>query len=114
MSYTTDRIIDIINQGNIKPKRNIKYPCGICCKSVKSNQKAIQCDSCDQWIHIVCNNTTNEQYEQLKTQDDLWVCILCNIKNNLINVPFTICDNSELLNINNCNTMDFLRRTTKY
>ena len=70
MSYSTDRILDIINQGKIKPKRNIKYPCGICCKSVKSNQKAIQCDSCDQWIHTVCNNTTNEQYELLKSQDD--------------------------------------------
>ena len=108
MSYTTEDIIDIICQERIKPKSNIKFPCGICNKSVKSNQKAVQCDSCDLWIHIVCNNTTNPEYELLKHQDDLWFCSLCIIKKNLLNVPFTRCDNTELLNINTCNTMSFL------
>ena len=66
------------------------------------------CDICDKWIHIVCNNTTTDEYEQLKNQDDMWVCFLCNVKNNLLNVPFTICDNTELSNINTCNSMSFL------
>ena len=108
MSYTTERIIDLILQENNKPKTNRKYPCGICSKSVKSNQKAIQCDSCDQWIHIVCNNTTKEEYELLKFQVDPWACSRCIIENNLINVAFTICDLNELININTWNSMTFL------
>ena len=95
MSYTIEHIIDLINQEKRKPKHNLKYPCGICCKRVKSNQKAIQCDSCDQWIHIVCNNTTAEEYELLKNQDDLWVCLLCKVNDNLINVAYTACDTTE-------------------
>ena len=87
MSYTVDRVIDIIENNRPKPRSCVKFFCGICNKSVKDNQKAIQCDSCDLWIHIVCNDISDD---------------------NLNNVPFTRCDNSELNNINTSNSMSFL------
>ena len=47
------------------------------------------------------------EYERLKTDDDPWYCLLCVLKYNLDNVPFTRCDNSELSNINISNSEVF-------
>ena len=87
----------------------MKFPCGICNKSVENNHKAIHCDSCDLWIHIVCNDISDAEYECLKTEDDPWYCLVSFLKYNLNNVPFTRCDNSELNNINTSNSMSFLK-----
>ena len=46
-------------------------------------------------------------YENSINQDTAWSCLLCNIQDNLTNVPFTRCGNKELENINNSNTMAF-------
>ena len=108
MSYTVDCVIDIIENNRPKPRSCVKFPCGICNKSVKNNHKVIQCDSCDLWIHIVCNDISDAEYECLKTEDDPWYCLVCFLKYNLNNVPFTRCDNSELNNINTSNSMRFL------
>ena len=35
-----------------------KYPCGVCSRPCKNNQPAIQCDSCDTWIHKKCIQIT--------------------------------------------------------
>ena len=37
-----------------KGRLRYKFPCGICEKPVKSNQKGIQCDFCDLWYHARC------------------------------------------------------------
>ena len=99
MSYTVDRVIDIIENNRPKPRSCVKFPCGICNKSLKNNHKTIQCDSCDLWIHIVCNDISDAEYECLKTEYDPWYCLVCFLKYNLNNVPFTRCDNSELNNV---------------
>ena len=64
---------------------NLKYtyPCGICRKSVKNNQKAIFCTVCLKWIHRKCNGTSNKEYDLLNVLEDNstpWQCILCNIE----------------------------------
>ena len=105
MSCSIDRIIDILETNRPKPRRCVKFPCGICNKTVKNNHKAIQCDL---WIHIGCNDILDAEYEDLKTDDDLWYCLVCVLKYNLDNVPFTRCDNSELTNLNTSNSMRFL------
>ena len=97
MSYTVVRVIDIIENDRPKPRSCVKFPCGNCNKSGKNNHKATQCDSCDLWIQIVCNDISDAEYECLKTEDDPWY-----------NVPSTRCDNSELNNINTSNSMSFL------
>ena len=32
----------------------VKFPCGICKRPVKVNQRAVCCDSCDLWYHTNC------------------------------------------------------------
>ena len=108
MSYSDERLIKFIINDTNKPRNCAKDPCGICKKTVKTDQKAIQCDSCESWVHISCNKTSLSKYEQLVYKSDLWHCRVCNIKNNVERLPFTICDNFELININNSNSMRFL------
>ena len=50
-------------------KRNIKYRCGICHKSVNKNQKAIECSTCLNWIHRKCNGLSLKEYECLVQED---------------------------------------------
>ena len=60
----------------------IKFPCGICHKSVARNHRALQCDTCEAWIHIKCNYVSANVYERLKESTEAWFCINC-IKDNL-------------------------------
>ena len=45
---------------------------------------------------------------KIKTDLDPWFCLVCCFKYMLDNVPFTRCNNSELNNINNSNSLRFL------
>ncbi|CAG2205039.1 unnamed protein product [Mytilus edulis] len=55
----------------------IKHPCTDCKKSVRSNQKAFQCDFCDNWTHLKCTNISTTQYHILSTSDDTFYCYEC-------------------------------------
>ena len=80
----------------------------ICYKIVKTNQRAIQCDCCESWAHIKCNDISPTVREHLKYKSDLWHRLVCSIKTNLDSTPFTVCNNLELTNINNSDSMRFL------
>ena len=79
-----------------------KDPCRICLKSVHRNHKAIQCDICDQWIHIKCNNLDNTNYNVLKNSTNPWFCATCTADaipfQNLNNEQFFL--NSKNISIN--------------
>ena len=61
-----DLIIEAIKQDiNVNRLSNLKFPCSICNKNVLSNQKAIQCDSCNLWSHIKCDGSSIETYIKL-------------------------------------------------
>ena len=64
----------------------IHFPCGVCGKSVNNNQKAIQCDICNFWVHIKCNGLNNDDYVLLQNSPDKWFCTKCS--NNVL--PFGI------------------------
>ena len=55
----------------------IKYPCTVCGRSVAKNHKALQCDFCDQWVHIKSNLIDKKTYELLKQDEAPWSCIKC-------------------------------------
>ncbi len=56
----------------------IRYPCTVCSKSVKSNQRGILCDRCELWTHARCCQTDATEYERLGTNDgEDWLCPLC-------------------------------------
>ena len=74
-----------------------------------SNQKAIQCDTCNGWCHIKCDGTSIETYNNLilLPNSDSWHCLLCKVRENHNNFPFTLCDDIEIQNINNSNSIKF-------
>ena len=44
--------------------RTPKFPCQLCGKAVRWNQKAIACDHCSTWLHTACINMPSQEYER--------------------------------------------------
>ena len=91
--------------------RSIEDPCGICHKSCTENQLAIQCDSCDAWIHKKCSKINRKIWPILKRTSLTWECINCGIPNfsdsffdDLISRPFTKNKFSVLSNLKDQNS----------
>ena len=56
----------------------VQYPCTVCEKPVKRNQRGIMCDSCSQWTHARCGDVGEAEYLLLTTQESTeWFCPLC-------------------------------------
>ena len=52
-----------------------EFFCPICVQKVLSSDKALQCDTCDQWYHIKCCGLTDIAYEhQQQNEDASWLC----------------------------------------
>ena len=66
----------------------------------------MQCTICDRWCHIKCEDLPVDAFNQiiLKTREP-WNCLLCKINSNNGNFPFTLCNNIELTNINDSDSM---------
>ena len=114
MKNTMERIAGSILSGKmLNPVNNLSCPCSICNKNCLKNQKAIQCDICDKWCHISCDGTSVEDYQFYQTTNDNpeieWFCLYCKKTTNHQNLPFTLCETSDLLKINACDTMDFCK-----
>ena len=52
-----------------------KFPCKICAKNISENVKAVQCDLCELWVHIKCNNLNYLDYRYLQNSNESWYCI---------------------------------------
>ena len=107
ISRIIDRLYDASNSMcNNKGKIS---PCSICSKSVRNNQKGIQCDTCMLWVHAKCNGISDTEYVLLGSSDDFWSCLVCNVKGKIDRMePFLGCDNSELSNIYISDIIKFL------
>ena len=102
LKQTYDRIVEAISlEKDLNKPNNLQSPCSIRNKNVLSNQKAVQCETCNKWCHIQCDGTSSETYNYLTTTDDtiLWHCLLCIFKFNHQNIPFTLSDDLELQNV---------------
>ena len=108
MSFSIDHIISIVDNNRPKPRSCVKFPCGICNKTVKNIIKQYNVTLAIFGFTLDANGVSYTKYEHLKTDLNPWFCLVCCLKYNLDNVPFTRCDNSELININNSNSMRFL------
>ena len=53
--------------GEVKGRRcpQWKFPCSVCCKPVKCNQKGLFCDLCNRWCHSRCSDVSDIQYVRL-------------------------------------------------
>ena len=67
------------------------------------NSKALQCDSCDKWVHIGCIPLSEDTYHDLGNTSNLWLCSNCGLPNssdliNTLNIP--VSNSFSILNDN--------------
>ena len=57
---------------------NWKYPCIECKGPVKTNQKGIECNACNIWVHLNCTDLTKSEYDFLEKNESLpFYCRIC-------------------------------------
>ena len=44
----------------------VQLPCLVCNRAVAKNHRTVQCDLCDSWVHIACNNLNVYTYQTLQ------------------------------------------------
>ena len=60
---------------------NCKADCVSCSGAVLKDNKAVQCDSCEMWVHNGCSFITKSQYETLQNTNCTWICPKCKFFN---------------------------------
>ena len=60
---------------------NCKADCGLCSGAILKGHKAVQCDSCDMWIHNECSFITETQHETVSNTNCTWICPKCEFFN---------------------------------
>ena len=95
-------------------------------KNVGNNKKAVYCTMCEMWIHIKCNGTTNEEYNQmidenLTNNDNItnniqeeWYCKKCTIINRANLFPFGLESDYNISGINNSDSMKTFNLLPKF
>ena len=53
-----------------KRKCTYKYPCSVCEKPCKNNQKSILCETCNLWVHLNCSDLTASQFDFYAESND--------------------------------------------
>ena len=67
-------------ESNPGPVRSTKKDmCNICSKTCTKKQRAIQCDSCDEWYHTSCLHMNTPIYIALGNKDASWHCLQCGL-----------------------------------
>lgn len=81
----------------LNPAPNMRYPCGVCNKLAKRNQKGIQCDNCDLWYHTKCCSVSDKMYHILASSPctqircGLWTTQFFSLKHHLIfSIPYSL------------------------
>ena len=57
---------------------SVSYPYKSCEKPIRENEKSLQCDLCERWIHLKCNHLKFIDYEKLQNLTEPWYCFSCN------------------------------------
>ena len=52
--------------------KNCKADCGLFSSAVLNGHRAVQCDSCDMWVHNECSFIAETQYETVKNTSCTW------------------------------------------
>ena len=56
---------------------NIVYPCKICHVNINNKDSAAQCNNCQSWVHMKCNNLNHIDYKYLQGSNDPWYYLSC-------------------------------------
>ena len=73
-------LLCISNDINLNPGPT-EFPCGLCNKAVRWNQRGICCDNCDLWYHMCCINLSIASYTALENTSVCWICHSCGLPN---------------------------------
>ena len=57
-----------------------QYPCSVCSKCVKANQKGLLCTYCKKWVHINCSSVPVDLYNDRSEEFLDWKCSKCILK----------------------------------
>ena len=116
LAQFSDNWKQILFQWSVESTILLKFPCGICKKGVRKNQKAIFCDACDHWVHANCNGVKDKEYCELQEQDDdiPWFCLPCEISKNAELFPFGLESNLELLDLYSIDILSHLKSLPSY
>ena len=66
-------------ESNPGPTKSNKDKCTICNKRCTMKQRAIQCDTCDNWYHASCLHMNTPIYIALGNKDASWHCLQCGL-----------------------------------
>ena len=55
---------------------NPKYPCRACNRTIAKNHRKLKCITCNYRIHIKCNKTEQNEYNQLPSKS-IQTCVKC-------------------------------------
>ena len=66
-------------ESNPGPTKANKDKCNICNKRCTLKQRAIQCDTCDEWFHASCMHMNTPIYIALGNKDASWHCLQCGL-----------------------------------
>ena len=103
LNNNVDRIIEaILLDRDLNPPNRLSWPCSVCNRNCLRNSE--RCGGCGKWCHLACDGTSLAQYRQY---EGVWCCLACTVGFHHRHVPFTSCSLSELVNINNSDTMEF-------
>ena len=61
----------------VSSNSNIVLFCETYNTNIKDKDRSAQCDICQFWIHLECNNLDHIDYEYLQGTKNLWFCISC-------------------------------------
>ena len=63
--------------GNTSKNDESVYHCGTCDKPVTWDDRAIMCETRDQWYHMNCQEVHTQTYNELNNSAIVWDCIVC-------------------------------------
>ena len=70
----------------------IAFPCSICSKAVHNRHRAIECDTCKQWVHIKCNKLDAKDYKYHQENPNApFLCLKCSEEY----LPFSLLNNNQ-------------------
>jgi len=89
---------------------HVRFPCGICKKSVTSSHRALLCDTCSCWYHIRCARVSPALYSHyLSLLDFAWHCPTCLF--NLLPGEGVFIEHDELQQVQDISCIDIIPST---
>ena len=73
----------------------VQFPCLVCNRTVAKNHRAVQCDLCDSWVHVACNNLNLYTYRKLQKDKSPWYC-MCWFRKEL---PYEFINDTKIRNL---------------